>query len=67
MSEEFTAKQFGGCLVLILTMTIVLPIWYALLFWILHTLQAPSWAWVAYWVYVPVGLITGAMHRLLAQ
>ena len=61
MSNDLTGKQVTGCLSAILTLFVSLPIWYALLFYILFTLQAPPWAWAAYWVYVPTGLFAGVL------
>ena len=63
MSDEVTGHQVIGCMGAVLTLLVSLPIWYALLFYILLTLQAPPWAWAAYWVYVPTGIIAGILHH----
>jgi uncharacterized protein (DUF983 family) len=64
MDEKSEWQQAAGCLAAMLTLFVTMPIWYALLFWLLLNANAPTWAWVAYYVYVPVGMVAGALMHL---
>ncbi len=65
MSKDFTGKQAMGCIMAVLALLVSLPLWYVILFYLLYTTQAPPWIWVAYWVYVPIGLIVGILQQAL--
>lgn len=44
---------------------IALPCYYAVLFWILSALNAPTWAWVAYVVYLASGYAVSLYSKWL--
>jgi hypothetical protein len=50
-----------GCASLIVNLLITGPIWYVLLFGILHRTDAPGWQWALYWVYVPSAVVAQAL------
>ncbi len=62
-TDRDETKTTFGCLFAIMTICVTLPIWYALLFWLLWNANAPTWAWAAYWVYVPAGLVSAAAAK----
>jgi hypothetical protein len=56
---------FAGCAVGVGRLCVSWPIWYALLFGILQRIDAPTWMWVAYFVYVPSGLLLGVCEEVV--
>ncbi len=62
-----TGLVLGGCVVAVARLMIIFPIWYALLFGILQRVDAPAWMWVAYWVYVPVCVLSGLAEEFFKQ
>lgn len=66
MSNEVeSGKGALGCLIVMLAVFFVLPMWYILLFWILYTLSAPGYIWALYWCYAPMTLIVNALGKAL--
>ena len=57
MKTKFLTCCFG----LTITMSVVYPIWYVLLFAILARVHADPWMWAAYWCYIPAGIIGGIL------
>ena len=63
-------KAAAGCFVTVWDFLIVRPLWLVLVFGILSRLDAPTWLWACYWVYVPsivVGAILGGVWRMVAS
>ena len=63
MSNEQEAKTMLGCVVAVIVFFVTMPIWYALLFFLLKHNDAPTWAWAAYWVYVPANFLGTILTR----
>lgn len=61
-----TSKVVAGMLVFT-RFIICTPIWYYLLYRILIAVHADAPMWIAYWVYVPVGLFFGAIEAWTDQ
>lgn len=55
-------KGAAGCIMSVATLLIHLPLWYALVGGMLAHIGAPTWMWVIFWVYVPVGVVLGVMR-----
>lgn len=64
-SDELKPSQIGGCLTAMLRLTITLPIWYTLLFGILSRIECPTWMWIAFWIYTPVGILLSFVEEFL--
>ena len=63
---SMTNKQLSGCFTGIWTCFVVLPLWYAIMFGVLHNIEAPTWLWTCFWVYVPTRLL-GALVATFIQ
>lgn len=67
--EEKAAALIAGCLWIVLVCLICLPAWYVLLYTILDAIQAPTYAWVIYYVYLPcnflAAIVTGLSKSIL--
>lgn len=51
----------------IVTMFLVAPMWYYLLYKILQSVHATDVMWLIYWVYVPVGLVVGVADKAIRK
>lgn len=49
----------------ILFVFLSLPLWMYVLYWILHTINAPTHVWFAFWIYVPVTTIMAVISRIV--
>lgn len=49
----------------VISVLLILPFYYALLYWMLAALSAPTWIWVLYWIMVPVAIGAGIFNRWL--
>lgn len=49
----------------LITLFIVMPIWYYLLYQILVRVQASELMWFLYWIYLPIGLFANGIQRIL--
>jgi hypothetical protein len=58
-----TVKQSLTCLSVLFHL-FVIPMWFVLLFYILHTIGAPAWVWACYWAYCPLTMIAGVLKHL---
>ncbi len=63
--SDITPKQGLGCILAVITFFITIPIWYVLLFAILQRVDAAPWMWVAYWIYIPVGIIGHVVVKMI--
>jgi hypothetical protein len=50
---------------ILLSVFIVMPIWYWLLYQLLVRVHASELMWFLYWVYAPAGLFTNMLSRLI--
>lgn len=48
----------------LLTVLVVLPIWYWLMYQVLDRINASELMWFLYWVYVPFGLLANILANL---
>ena len=64
-SDELEPYQLAGCLTAMARLAITLPIWYALLFGILSRIETPAWMWVAFWIYMPVGILLSILEEMI--
>ena len=48
----------------VLSLFVVLPIWYFLLYRILEAVNAAELTWFLYWVYIPASLLASALVKL---
>ena len=70
-----TAAKAAGCgeykmksmavIALLLSLCIVLPIWFYLLHVILTAISADSLAWFLYWAYLPITVIVTVIGKIL--
>jgi hypothetical protein len=68
--DETKSSEVVGCGAAALHLACTLPIRAALTFWLLQATAAPTWCWVAFWVYVPVSVAAGCtehMAKLLSR
>ena len=61
-----TGKKLRA-VIFVLAIFIVLPIWYYLLYKILHRVDATELMWFLYWVYLPVGILIGMLREMVKQ
>lgn len=62
MTEE--QKKGVGCILAGLHIVLVTPIWYYLLFRVLQAVNADTSMWVAYWVYIPIGVLLASIKAV---
>ena len=62
--SDMTPKQAVGCALIFPHILVLLPAWFALLFWVLSATDAPTWAWGIYWAYMPTSFITTLIGRV---
>jgi hypothetical protein len=53
-----------GCVWGILTLFIQFPLFCCMLYGVLDASQAPTWVWVLFWIYLPVGLFLGVIGEV---
>jgi len=51
----------------ILYIGVIMPIWYYLLYHFLLHMQANELLWFLYWVYVPVGIVSGILSKYIVD
>ena len=49
----------------VVSLIIVMPIWYYLLYKLLESTQATQLEWFLFWVYVPVGLLMASLQKII--
>ena len=64
--ETMDNKTLVGCTFALWHILVVLSMWLALLFGILHTINAAMWLWCLYWCYVPA-VVLGAIMAAVVQ
>ena len=65
-NDEDKAKiALAGCLSAILTTLIQLPLFCMILVGLLIASDAPTWTWVLFWIYIPVGVILAVFRALV--
>jgi len=52
-------KVMAGCIVGVLQLFVIQPMWFTMLYHVLSATEAESWLWGIYWAYVPVCVIVG--------
>jgi len=57
MSKSSGTEQLVGCASAIWSLCVTGPMWLVLLFTILSSIDAPSYAWVLFWCYTPAFII----------
>ena len=67
MTEETKPSQVLGCAFGLLRLTVTLPLWYIILYAILSRIDTPTGIWVAFWVYVPTGLMLALAEEGVKQ
>lgn len=65
MKSDKDELGVAGCLLAVLTLLIQLPLFYAMMFGILQACDAPTWVWVIYWIWVPVGCVLAALQKII--
>jgi hypothetical protein len=60
----FTKRQKASCLLGILSLLIVQPIWYWLVYQILVRVEATQLMWFLYCIYVPAGLAISILFKI---
>ena len=55
MSKEKAVLQ--GCLWNMLSLALIMPMWYAILWGLLEASQAPTWCWIVYFMYLPSAIV----------
>lgn len=63
-TKERKASEVIGCFGGILRFLVQLPLWFYLLYQVLERVGATTAMWVAYWTYVPVGLLCAFLADL---
>jgi len=51
--------------VAVLSLCVLLPIWYYLMYQVLVRVSASDVMWLLYWIYLPVGIITSIMTKIV--
>lgn len=54
-----------GCLAGLLSLLIQFPLFCLMMFGLLMACDAPTWTWVLFWVYIPVGFILAAFRGVM--
>lgn len=49
----------------IMSLFLVLPIWFYLLHSILIAIQASQFEWFLFWVYIPFGVLTSILQKII--
>ena len=62
--KEFKVSTMIGCLFGMLSLFLVAPMWYAMLFGILQSIDAKPWMWVIYFIYVPSGIVVSSLEKI---
>ena len=65
MSEDLKPSALAGCDVGIGRILITLPLWYAIMFGVLQRIDTPTWLWVAFFVYMPSGILLSVMEEIV--
>lgn len=52
---------------ILLTLFVVLPIWFFLLYSILESVNASELMWFLYWIYVPAILLCSAIAKIAGE
>jgi hypothetical protein len=55
----------AGAIAAVLSLLVVMPIWYYLLYQVLVRVNASEVMWLLFWVYLPVALITGIITKIV--
>lgn len=75
-SNDLEADEVVGCAGAVWSLVVTLSMWMILLFTILVEIEAPAYAWILFWMYLPAQIIGGvlahtarvmAMKRKMAQ
>lgn len=51
--------------VMLFGLCVTMPIWYWLFYQILVRVHASDVMWLLFWVYLPVGIVTGVMAKIV--
>lgn len=51
----------------VISLVVVMPIWYWLMYQILERVQASELMWFLYWIYVPAGLLSSLITKLAGK
>ncbi|MCJ7761115.1 hypothetical protein MUP59_08265 [Candidatus Bathyarchaeota archaeon] len=58
-------KSKIGCALGIISVLVLTPVWYFLLYKILVAVQATELMWFMYWVYVPAHILAGVLSVII--
>ena len=64
--EELETDQIVGCMGVIWQLIVTLPMWMILLYQILLSIDAPPYAWILFWMYLPAQIV-GALFVQTAR
>jgi hypothetical protein len=62
--SSMTAKELAGCAAGNWNLLVNLPMWLILLFGILQTIDAPTWTWILYFIYLPCNVLGKVLNEL---
>jgi cation transport ATPase len=55
--KDIETDEFVGCMGAIWYLVVILPMWMILLYQILVSIEAPAYAWILFWMYLPAQVI----------
>ena len=64
-TDKQAAALLSGCVGVFLYLFVQMPLWAILLYVLLDAVHAAPWVWVIYWIYLPVGVLTAFITRLV--
>ena len=62
--KELTGAESASCVTVSLHMFLIQPIWFVLLFGILQAINAETWMWVCFLIYIPAQYAGAAFTQL---
>lgn len=52
-TEDLETDEFVGCMGAVWWLAVILPMWMILLYQILVSVNAPTYSWILFWMYLP--------------
>lgn len=62
-----TPKEKSGCLIGMFALFVQMPLWFAIVYGILSSVNPPQWTWYCLAVYLPVcicGIVINTLYRM---
>lgn len=49
---------------LLLTLFLIFPAYFVMLYWLLSATDAPAYVWGVYWAYIPSSIFVGILNQI---